>query len=126
MSDRERIEKLIEALGISARQFADEIRVQPSTISNMMVGRNNPSLDVMKRILLRYPGLNSEWLIAGRGDMWREGQMPADVLLPLVEEEEKPEEPKEELQPAAAAPQKHIRCIMVYYTDGTYEEYSKN
>ena len=126
MSDRERIEMLIEALGISARQFADEIRVQPSTISNMMVGRNNPSLDVMKRILLRYPGLNSEWLIAGRGDMWRDGQMPADVLLPLVEEEEKPEEPKEEPQPAAAAPQKQIRCIMVYYTDGTYEEYSRN
>lgn len=125
MSDRERIEKLIESLGISARQFADEIRVQPSTISNMMVGRNNPSLDVMKRILLRYPGLNSEWLIAGRGDMWREGQMPADVLLPLVEEEEKPEEPKEEPQPVAAAPQKQIRCIMVYYTDGTYEEFSK-
>ena len=125
MNERERIEKLIAALGISARQFADEIRVQPSTISNMMVGRNNPSLDVMKRILLRYPGLNSDWLIAGRGDMWRDGQIPADVLMPIVEpEEETKEEQKEEPQ-IPAAPQKKISRIVVYYTDNTYEEFKQ-
>ena len=71
MNERERIEALMKALNVSARQFAAEIRVKPSTISNMMGGRNNPSYDVIKRILERYPTLNPEWLIAGRGEMWR-------------------------------------------------------
>ena len=51
MSEKERIESVIKSLGLTARQFAAEIRVQPGTISNMMAGRNNPSLDVMKRIM---------------------------------------------------------------------------
>ena len=67
MSDKERIEKVMSSLGLNARQFAAEIRVQPGTISNMMAGRNNPSLEVMKRIMDRYTTLNPEWLIAGRG-----------------------------------------------------------
>ena len=36
MTDRERIEKVKDTLGLTARQFAAEIRVQPGTISNMM------------------------------------------------------------------------------------------
>ena len=71
MNERERIEKLIKSMNLSARQFAEQIKVQPGTISNMMVGRNNPSLEVMKRIMLRYPTVNPEWLIAGNGEMWR-------------------------------------------------------
>ena len=57
MNERERIEKVKDALGLTARQFAAEIHVQPGTISNMMAGRNNPSLEVMKRIMERvlYP-----------------------------------------------------------------------
>ena len=86
MTDRERIEKVKDTLGLTARQFAAEIRVQPGTISNMMAGRNNPSLEVMKRIMERYPTLNPEWLIAGRGEMWRTepGQDPGlfDALAP--------------------------------------------
>ena len=36
MSEKDRIEQLIKTLGLTARQFAAEIRVQPGTISNMM------------------------------------------------------------------------------------------
>lgn len=122
MNERERIEKLIAMLNISARQFADEIRVKPSTISNMMVGRNNPSLDVMKRILLRYPTLNSDWLLTGRGEIWRDGKVPEGVTISAEPLEEEPAQ-EEEPQQAVAAPQKQIRSIVVYFTDGTYEEY---
>lgn len=78
MSEKERIEAIMKSLNLSARQFAEQIHVQPGTISNMMSGRNNPSYDVIKRIMERYPTLNPEWLIAGRGEMWRTvpGQEP--------------------------------------------------
>lgn len=127
MSDKERIESVMKSLNLSARQFAAEIHVQPGTISNMMSGRNNPSLEVMKRIMERYPTLNPEWLIAGRGEMWRTvpGEQAGlfDNLPPDPKDKSSRATQKEEPQ-IAAAPQKAIKNIVVYYTDGTYEEFS--
>ena len=129
MNERERIEKLIKSMNLSARQFAEQIRVQPGTISNMMAGRNNPSLEVMKRIMQRYPTVNPEWLIAGQGEMWRtvpgqeaglfDNQPPTDGLAPAVKHG------KDEEQPVVqVAPTKKISRIVVYYTDNTFEEFS--
>ena len=129
MTERERIEALMKELNLSARQFAAEIRVQPGTISNMMAGRNNPSLEVMKRIMERYPKLNPEWLIAGRGDRWRTvpGEEPGlfDNQAPDPKEKAPRSAQKEEPQ-TPAAPSKQIKNIVVYYTDGTYEEFTTN
>jgi transcriptional regulator with XRE-family HTH domain len=126
MNERERIEQVMKALGLSARQFSEQINVQPATISNMMSRRNNPSLDVMKRILSRYPTLNPEWLILGNGEMWRTvpGYEPQlfDKLPPAgtkpIEIPTKKEEPQ-----VVAVPPKEIKNIVVYYTDGTYQEF---
>jgi transcriptional regulator with XRE-family HTH domain len=130
MNEKERIEKVKETLGLTARQFAAEIRVQPGTISNMMAGRNNPSLDVMKRIMERYPTLNPEWLILGIGDMWRTvpGQEAGlfDGLAPEGKAAARVTASKEEPQQPIAAPTKQIKKIVVYYTDGTYEEFSQS
>ena len=128
MSDRERIEKVKDTLGLTARQFAAEIRVQPGTISNMMAGRNNPSLEVMKRIMDRYPTLNPEWLIAGRGEMWRTVPGEQAGLFDML-----PPNPKDKITRAAkkeepqipAAPLKQIARIVVYYTDNTYAEFTQ-
>jgi len=129
MTDKERIEKVISSLGLNARQFAAEIRVQPGTISNMMAGRNNPSLEVMKRIMERYPTLNPEWLIAGRGEMWRTepGKDPGlfDAQAPDPKERAaRPVQKEEELQ-IPATPPKQIARIVVYYTDNTYAEFKQ-
>ena len=126
MNERERIEALMKALNVSARQFASEIHVQPGTISNMMSGRNNPSLDVMKRIMERYPTLNPEWLIAGRGEIWRtvpgyEAEL-FDKLPPAGTTPMPIQTTKEEPQ-VIVAPSKQISRIVVYYTDNTYEEF---
>jgi transcriptional regulator with XRE-family HTH domain len=127
MNERERIEKIKDSLGLTARQFAAEIHVQPGTISNMMAGRNNPSLEVMKRIMDRYPTLNPEWLIAGRGEMWRTepGKEPGlfDAQAPDPQDKSSHIKPKEETQ-VPAAPPKSISRIVVYYTDNTFEEFS--
>ena len=128
MSEKERIEQVIKSMNLTARQFAAEIRVQPGTISNMMSGRNNPSLEVMKRIMERYPTLNPEWLIAGRGEMWRTepGKEPGlfDAQAPDPKEKAPRAAQKEEPQVVPAAPPKQIKNIVVYYTDGTYQEFT--
>ena len=130
MTERERIEQVKETLGLTARQFAAEIRVKPGTISNMMVGRNNPSLEVMKRIMERYPTLNPEWLIAGRGEMWRtepgkepglfDGMAPDPKNKSLRAASTTKEEPQ-----VIAVPPKQISKIVVYYTDNTYAEFTQ-
>ncbi len=129
MNERERIEQVIQSLNLTARQFAAEIRVQPGTISNMMAGRNNPSLEVMKRIMDRYPTLNPEWLILGKGDMWRtppgEEAGLFDRLAPDSKNRSARPVTKEEPQPIAA-PAKKISRIVVYYTDNTFEEFSNH
>lgn len=125
MTDKERIEQVKVSLGLTSRQFAAEIQVQPGTISNMMSGRNNPSLEVMRRIMDRYPTLNPEWLISGRGDMWRTvpGEQAGlfDHLPPDPKQMNTVVPDKEE--PLNAAPPKKISRIVVYYTDNTFEEF---
>ena len=129
MNERERIDHLIQTLHLSARQFAELIRIQPGTISNIMAGRNKPSLDVMQKILDKYPTLSPEWLIAGRGDMWRTvpgedpqlfDTLPPDAKAARIAAMQQKDEPQ-----AVAVPPKQITKIVVYYSDNTFEEYFK-
>jgi transcriptional regulator with XRE-family HTH domain len=53
-------------------EFAEAIDVQPSNISHIMSGRNKPSLDLVMKVLKRFPELRTEWLIHGKGAMNRE------------------------------------------------------
>lgn len=71
MEIKERIAKIMQKEGMNAGQFAAEIGIQSSTLSHILKGRNNPSLDVIKKILNRFENINSDWLILGVGPMYR-------------------------------------------------------
>ena len=124
MNEKERIERIMKSMNLSARQFAEQIHVRPGTISNMMSGRNNPSLDVMKRIMERYTSLNPEWLILGEGEMWRtppgkeaglfDGLPPEGITSVRISTKEE--------QPVAVPP-RQITKIVVYYSDNTFQEF---
>ncbi len=66
-----RIELIIEKMNLSSSQFADEIGVARAIISHLITGRNKPSLDVVRKILLRFPQINPDWLLTGKGDFYR-------------------------------------------------------
>jgi transcriptional regulator with XRE-family HTH domain len=70
--------RIIEFLRIenkTSAQFAEEIGVQPSGISHIISGRNNPSLDFVIKMLSKYPQVSSDWLLFGKGNMFREGSV---------------------------------------------------
>ena len=67
----DRIKKIMEAEGMSAGKFADEIGIIGSRLSHYLSGRNNVSLDLVMRILERFRGINPEWLMFGRGEMYK-------------------------------------------------------
>ncbi len=73
---RERILKFLDIEKISPSKFADEIGIQRSSISHILSGRNNPSLEVIQKILTRFPYLNAEWLITGKGEMFKPERHP--------------------------------------------------
>ena len=54
---------------MSHAAFADEIGVQRSAIAHIAKGRNRPSLDMIDKIIDRYPEVNLLWLLRGEGNM---------------------------------------------------------
>jgi transcriptional regulator with XRE-family HTH domain len=68
---KDRITLLIKAKNLTAAQFADEIGVQKSSISHILSGRNNASLDFIQKILLCYPDVSMDWLMFGKGPIFK-------------------------------------------------------
>lgn len=82
----ERIREFLISENKSSAQLAEEIGVQPSGISHILSGRNNPSLDFVVKMLEKYPFLSTDWLLFGKGVMYREEshQKPDQTLFENV------------------------------------------
>ena len=131
-----RINLILRAKNITARQFAEEIGIQPSGMSHILGGRNNPSLEFVSKVLRRYPEIDANWMLLGRGEMYRSGVTPtptaAEPMEPsdpsLFEEEVPMEEPVQETvyQPAAVdeKPERRVERLLVMYSDGTFSTYT--
>jgi len=64
-----RIKQLMERKKLAAAQFADEIGIQRSSLSHVLSGRNKPSLDFMLKVKNRFPEIDLDWLLLGKGNM---------------------------------------------------------
>jgi len=72
---KERIIEFLRSENKSSAQLAEDIGVQPSGISHILSGRNKPSLDFITKMLEKYPYLSTEWLLFGKGVMYKDSQM---------------------------------------------------
>lgn len=132
MNERQRLEQIIESEGLTAKQFAEQVGIQAGTISNIINGRNNPSLDVMQRVLNRFRTISSDWLVLGVGSMYRTNGAPDKTLFDIkpieVEHdateqlEKQVQENKSEQTLSAPTQNKVVDKILIFYTDGTFEE----
>ncbi len=68
----ERILKILENEKLTAAKFADRIGVQRSSISHIISGRNKPSFDFIAKTIESFPEINAEWLINGKGNIYKE------------------------------------------------------
>lgn len=68
---KERLEKFIRTEGLTPSRFAEIMGVQPSSISHILSGRNKPSFDFIEKMLLRFPKVNPDWLLVGKGSIYR-------------------------------------------------------
>ena len=126
--------KVMETEGYSQAQFAAEIGIQRAAMSHIISGRNNPSLDVLLKILRRFPSVSTDWLLFGNGPMTKSAQpaepaenttVPSDsnvafadsIASSLVHQEK-------ERVVTVEKPAKTISKIMVFYTDNTFDTYT--
>jgi transcriptional regulator with XRE-family HTH domain len=72
---KERIIEFLRKENKSSAQLAEEIGVQASGISHILSGRNNPSLDFILKMLEKYQFLSTDWLLFGRGSMYKDSKM---------------------------------------------------
>ncbi|MBR6457568.1 MAG: helix-turn-helix transcriptional regulator [Bacteroidales bacterium] len=144
-----RLQQFINAENITQSEFADTIGVARGSISHILSGRNKPSFDLIEKMAVCYPALNIEWLITGKGKMYKnhatvvqEGDLFdfSDEEYDANQEDYSIDEAKEtmagmtpirvkspkatalnrKLQPAKN--QRIISRILVFFDDGTFQE----
>lgn len=68
----QRLQQFLAAENISQAQFADTIEVARASVSHVLAGRNKPGYDFIRSLADHYPKLNLEWLISGKGKMYKQ------------------------------------------------------
>ena len=143
-----RLQKFLDAENITQSQLAEKLGVAKASISHILAGRNKPGFDFILSMSQCYPDLNLDWLIAGKGKMYKsssEPRSPEPRENPqstnqgesngLLFEPQEPEisslkaesagnKPVTESAPPAASKraQPRISRILVFYDNGTFNE----
>ena len=76
MSDTERVVEIIRVMGMNNIQFSQKTGISPASLSHITSGRSNPTLTILRNIVESFPELNPEWVLLGRGDMFRNASTP--------------------------------------------------
>jgi transcriptional regulator with XRE-family HTH domain len=142
MDLNEKIKKILESKNISPSHFADEIGIQRSSVSHILAGRNKPSLDIVQKIVRRFPELGLNWIMDEdelpviKPESTREETIKS-IERPAIVKHIKPEQSKE-TEPsnnqnvngqvstenvADAIKEKKIERVMILYSDGTFQEF---
>lgn len=72
----QRLQQFLDLENISPAKLSEILNVQRSNISHILNGRNKPSYDFICRMLSKFPSLNADWLLTGKGKPYKESYPP--------------------------------------------------
>ena len=134
---QERLNQIIEKKGLTATKFAAMIGVNASTISHILAGRNKPGFDIINNIAKTFPDLNLTWLITGNGSMDNSvmseptlfdkeptEKQNASVIPDKNVKSEETRDPIASVRPFTKQTKK-IKRIILFFEDGSFEDYEK-
>ena len=81
-----RIVEIMVRFNHSKSSLALELGVSLPLITHITTGRNKPGIELLQRVLQRFPDINPIWLLLGEGEMQKEPEKAIDttpVLLKL-------------------------------------------
>lgn len=112
-----RLKKILNYHQLTASLFADKIGVQRSSISHILSGRNKPSLDFILKVTNTFTDVDIYWLLNGKGEFPKEQGLSNKVFSPNE---------SSIVETSNSKSSKKMNRIVVFYEDGTFEEYKKN
>lgn len=147
---KDRICAIMKHMGMSQKTFAEEICISPGTLSSIFSGRNKPTLNTLNNIHERFPEVNMDWLMNGKGEMFTSDDLvvaqngagevgpqqtssPAAGFPPQTDFTNQHAAPQQvpSQMPLSALdgkifdkPSRKIAEIRVFYDDGTYETFA--
>jgi len=146
MDLNDKIKQILIDKSISPSHFADEIGVQRSSVSHILAGRNKPSLDIVQKIIRRYPDLGMEWIMDeeelpnieldqsenNQGNARQKSSIRSNSTLLESSEKKSPDistvqknlEAKKNTRTVLDTVQKSIERILIFYSDGTFKQYT--
>ncbi|MDR0961098.1 MAG: helix-turn-helix transcriptional regulator [Mediterranea sp.] len=135
----ERIKLVMEQKNLTIGAFAESIGIAQATLSHIFNGRNKPSMNVILALYERYPDVQLEWLLTGKGSMYKSDnttvQAQNDYQLPLFSgiggthstdtpmpaEHEAPREVVKQEIVYRDKPPRKIMEIRIFFDDDTYQ-----
>jgi transcriptional regulator with XRE-family HTH domain len=72
MTVSQRTKLFLESTKLTQQEVGDMVGLTKQGVSSFTRGKTNPPLDVLEKILLKYPELNARWLLTGEGHMLEE------------------------------------------------------
>jgi transcriptional regulator with XRE-family HTH domain len=123
MNIQERLKMVMKMHNLTSSAFADKIGVQRSSVSHILTGRNNPSLDFIEKTLINFPRVNADWLILGKVTQQSGNE---SVIAVKSEEQVRDTEDQATYRKDASITEKtnvrSIERIVIFYSNGTFEE----
>lgn len=115
MELKDRIATIMKVNQHNASSFAQLLGVQRSSLSHILNGRNNPSVDFVAKLLNSFPNVDANWLITGVEPVKRSAEKH--------KEEKKSESKASNRKNSVDDNRKRIDKIVVFYTDRSFDEY---
>lgn len=135
-----RLQQFLAAENISQANFADSLNVARAGISHILAGRNKPSYDFLAALMNRYPRLNIEWLMFGKGKMYKDLMETSEIATDLFDEDlfssqisKEDKQVIENIEPSIeiksleskvqeTVKQRNVKKIIILFDDNTYQE----
>ena len=124
-----RLQKIIDFYNISATELSNQISFNRSTISHLLSGRNQPSLDFVMKVLQKFPEVELYWLLNGKGSFPAVKITPSSILtlsknkLPTEKEDHLTKEVDFSEVISNSINDTDIDRIVIFFKNGTFKSY---
>jgi transcriptional regulator with XRE-family HTH domain len=139
MNERERLIEIMKSQKLNSKQLSLELGVSAGTISNIMGGRNKPSLEFLQNVANHFPFISPTWLFLGFGGMYIDGYVPDEDGLDVRTDSiavsaqvctsgmadvfsKRRCLANEEVVSSKDVGARAVQKVLIFYTDGTFEE----
>lgn len=125
-----RLQQFLELEELTPSRLADILHIQRSGISHLLSGRNKPSYEFINSFIQKFPRVNAEWLITGKGKPYKDLETNSENNTETIDEDNTlfsfSNQPIIESNTISTTPiqeNKKIKRITIFFSDGSFQEF---